>query len=138
MKNNTDKETIEAVLASDAPVPRGYYSQGVKVGGLLFVSGQLPLNTAGDVVGNTMAEQARQVLTNIQHVVEAAGGTLKDLVQVTIYITDMSRWSEVDAPYRAVLADVQVPPARAVIGVKELHFKAQIEIQAIAFLHPDN
>jgi len=126
----------EAVFTDQAPRPGGFYSQAVRAGQLLFVSGQLPLDSNGKVKGESAGEQARQAIQNVAAILSAAGATLADLVQVTIYVSDISQWSDVNAVYRELLKDVPVPPARAVVPVKEMHFGAQVEIQAVAVLPP--
>jgi 2-iminobutanoate/2-iminopropanoate deaminase len=115
-----------------APEPKGNYSQGILVGGLLFISGQLPLAPEGHLVGSTVAEQTKQALSNVKAILEAAGGTLSNLVQCTIYVSDITHWGEVDKVYGTFMSGVPVLPARAVVPVKEMHYGAQIEIQAIA------
>lgn len=74
----------QAISTTAAPTPRGYYSQAVRAGNFLFISGQLPFDTAGNLVGKNVTEQANQTLSNIRAILEAAGGTLSNLVQVTI------------------------------------------------------
>jgi 2-iminobutanoate/2-iminopropanoate deaminase len=122
----------EAVFTNQAPRPGGFYSQAVRAGDLLFVAGQLPLDLNGKVKGEGAGAQTRQALANVSAILGAGGATFADLVQVTIYVSDIEHWPEVNAAYKEVLKDVPVPPARAVVPVKELHFGAQIEIQAIA------
>jgi len=124
----------EAIKTRNAPQPRGHYSQAVRMGNLLFVSGQLPLVQDGTLVSGTMAEQCAQALENVRAIVEAAGGTIAEIVQCTIYVSDITHWTEVDGIYGAFFAEVPVLPARAVVPVKEMHYGAQIEIQAVAFL----
>jgi 2-iminobutanoate/2-iminopropanoate deaminase len=104
------------------------------MGNFLFVSGQLPFDRAGNLIRGSLAEEAAQALENIRVIVEAAEGTITDIVQCTIYVSDISHWSEVDGIYGAFFADVPVLPARAIVPVKELHYGAHIEIQAIAVL----
>jgi 2-iminobutanoate/2-iminopropanoate deaminase len=125
----------EAIKATSAPQPRGAYSQGVRIGSLLFVSGQLPIDRDGNLVNGTLAQETIQALENVRSIVEAAEGTLADIVQCTIYISDLSHWTEVDAVYGDFFSQVPVLPARAVVPVKEMHYGAHIEIQAIAFLN---
>src|SRR5260221_2146095 len=124
----------EAIKTTSAPEPRGHYSQAVRIGNLLFISGQLPIDRNGNVVKDTMAEEAGQALANIRAIVEAAKGTIADIVQCTIYISDIALWAEVNGIYGAFFSEVPVLPARAVVPVKEMHYGAHIEIQAIAFL----
>jgi 2-iminobutanoate/2-iminopropanoate deaminase len=125
----------EAIKTTFAPTPRGHYSQAVRVGSFLFVSGQLPVDRDGIVVKGTMAQEAAQALENIRAIVEAADGTIADIVQCTIYIRDIGYWEEVNGIYGAFFAKVAVRPARTVVPVKDMHYDAQIEIQAIAFLN---
>jgi 2-iminobutanoate/2-iminopropanoate deaminase len=117
-----------------APAPRGFYSQAVRNGNLLFISGQLPLDTSGNLVGATIAEHAIQTMKNIQAILEAAGGTLENLAQVTVYITDLAHWPEFNAIYERFLGQIAVPPARAVVPVNALNKGSLVEIQAIACL----
>jgi 2-iminobutanoate/2-iminopropanoate deaminase len=122
----------DAVFTDQAPRPGGFYSQGVRAGELLFVSGQLPMDLHGKIKGATAGEQARQALENVAAILRAGGATLANLVQVTIYVSDIEHWPEVNAVYKEILKDVPVPPARAVVPVKDLHYGAQVEIQAVA------
>ena len=100
----------------------------------MFISGQLPVDIEGKITGPTIREQTRQTLDNVRAILEAGGGKLADLVQVTIYIGDIEMWPEVNAVYQAFLAGVPVPPAPAIVPVNTLHHGALIEIQAIACL----
>jgi 2-iminobutanoate/2-iminopropanoate deaminase len=86
-------------------------------------------------VKGTLAQEAAQALENIRAIVEAADGAIADIVQCTIYISDIAHWTEVDGIYGAFFSEVPVLPARAVVSVKEMHSGAHIEIQAIAFLN---
>jgi 2-iminobutanoate/2-iminopropanoate deaminase len=86
-------------------------------------------------VKGTVAEEAAQALENIRAIVEAAQGTIADIVQCTVYISDIDHWGEVNGIYGAFFAEIPVLPARAIVPVKEMHYGARIEIQAIAFLN---
>jgi 2-iminobutanoate/2-iminopropanoate deaminase len=101
---------------------------------MLFISGQLPFDLQRHVVGHTPGQQTRQTLKNVLAILEAGGGQLSDLVQVTIYISDIDYWSEVNQVYLEFFSSVEVKPARAMVPVKELAGGAQVEIQAIAYL----
>jgi 2-iminobutanoate/2-iminopropanoate deaminase len=125
---------MRAIRTDSAPLPRGHYSQAVEAGGLLFVSGQLPLNLEGRMVNGSIADEAQQVLLNVSAIVSAAGGNARNLVQCTVYISDISLWPEVNEVYGRFFKDASVLPARAIVPVKELHHGARIEIQAIAVL----
>jgi reactive intermediate/imine deaminase len=125
---------IEAVHTSKKPA--GFYSSGVKAGGLLFIAGQMPFDDQGRLIGEDVGDQTRQAMRNIEAVAAAAGGSLRNLVQVTVYLTDISQWREFNAAYGEVMnaAGVTVLPARAAIPVKELSRGALLEIQALAWL----
>jgi 2-iminobutanoate/2-iminopropanoate deaminase len=123
----------EIVQAPGAPAAIGPYSHAVRAGGLLFCSGQIPLDPAsGELVGETPAEQARRCLENLSAVCEAAGTTLERAVRVTVYMTDLAAFIEVNEVYGSFFA--QEPPARAAVGVAQLPKGAQVEIDAIVAL----
>jgi 2-iminobutanoate/2-iminopropanoate deaminase len=124
----------KAIETANAPRPQGHYSQAVRVGHLLFVSGQLPFDQDANPVKGSIAEEASQALLNVRAIVQAAGGTITDIVQCIIYIADLSLWDEVNKVYGEFFAMAPVLPARAVVSVKELHYGARIEIQATAVL----
>jgi 2-iminobutanoate/2-iminopropanoate deaminase len=125
----------QRILTTAAPAPRGFYSQGVHNGNFVFISGQLPLDASGNVVSGGIAEHAEQTLKNVRAILESAGGTIDDLAQVTVYITDLAHWPEFNAAYERHLGAVKVPPARAVVPVSALNKGALCEIQAIAVLN---
>jgi 2-iminobutanoate/2-iminopropanoate deaminase len=123
----------EIVQAPGAPAAIGPYSHAVCVGELLFCSGQIPLDPAtGELVGETPAEQARRCLENLRAVCEAAGTTLRDAARVTIYMTDLAAFAEVNEVYASFFADD--PPARVTVGVAQLPKGAQVEIDAVVAL----
>src|SRR3972149_4115292 len=114
----------------NAPAAGGHYSQAIVHAGLVYVAGQLPIvpGRAEHVVGS-IEEQTEQVLRNIAAVLEAAGSSLSRTLQMTIYVTDISLWSRLNATYARILGDHK--PARAVVPVGALHYGYQIEVQAI-------
>ena len=122
---------MKTVQPSDQPRPKGHYSPGIVSNGLVFVSGQLPmdLKTREPFTGS-MEEQTELALRNVEAVLKEAGSELEDVVQMTIYISDIELWGEVNAAYARVMGDHR--PARAIVPVKDLHFDTKIEIQAIA------
>jgi 2-iminobutanoate/2-iminopropanoate deaminase len=123
----------EIVQAPGAPAAIGPYSHAVSAGGLLFCSGQIPLDPAGgELVGETPAAQARRCLENLSEVCEAAGTTLRSAVRLTIYMTDLAAFGEVNEVYASFFADD--PPARVTVGVAQLPKGAQVEIDAIIAL----
>lgn len=123
----------EIVQAPDAPAAIGPYSHAVCAGGLLFCSGQIPLNPAtGELMGETPAEQARRCLENLQAVCAAADALLVDAVRLTIYMTDLDAFAEVNEVYATFFpAD---PPARVTVGVAQLPKGAYVEIDAVVAL----
>ena len=125
----------EPVTALNAPAAVGPYSHAVRTGGLLFCSGQIPLDPdSGELVGATPAEQASQCLVNLQAVCAAAGATLADSVRLTVYMTDLGAFAEVNEAYAAFFEND--PPARVAIGVAALPRGAQVEIDAVVAM-PD-
>jgi len=123
----------ETVTAPDAPAAVGPYVHAVRAGGLLFCSGQIPLDPrTGDMVGNTAADQAGRCLENLAAVCQAAGTSLGEAVKVTIYMTDMSEFSSVNEVYASFFESS--PPARVAIGVSALPRGAQVEMDAIVAL----
>jgi 2-iminobutanoate/2-iminopropanoate deaminase len=123
----------EPVTASDAPAAIGPYVHAVAAGGLLFCSGQIPLDPrTGDIVGATPADQAGRCLENLAAVCHAAGVTLGDAVKVTIYMTDMSEFASVNEVYASFFESS--PPARVAIGVAALPRGAQVEMDAVVAL----
>ncbi len=124
----------QAVEAPDAPAAIGPYSHAVRVGGLLFCSGQIPLDPAsGEIVGDTPAAQAERCLRNLEAVCVAAGARLADAVRMTVYMTDLTAFAEVNETY-ATFFTGGGPPARVAIGVAALPRGAQVEIDAIVAL----
>jgi 2-iminobutanoate/2-iminopropanoate deaminase len=125
----------QSVSAEAAPAAIGPYVHAVVASGrLLFASGQIPLDPAsGEIVGATPAEQAHQCLTNLAAVAAAAGGSLAQAVKLTVYMTDLSAFAEVNEVYASFFTDVE-PPARVAVGVSALPRGAQVEIDAIIAL----
>jgi 2-iminobutanoate/2-iminopropanoate deaminase len=124
----------ETVTALRAPAAIGPYVHGVRTGGLLFCSGQIPLDAgSGELVGDTPPEQARRCLDNLAAVCEAAGATLADAVRITIYMTDLSAFGDVNEVYGGAFGDSE-PPARVAVGVAALPRGAQVEMDAIVAL----
>ncbi len=124
----------EIIQAAGAPPAIGPYSHAVRAGGLLFCSGQLPLDPAsGELMGASAGEQARRCLENLRAVCEAAGAALERAVSVSIYMTDLGAFAEVNEVYGAFFAGGE-PPARVTVGVAALPRGAYVEIDAIVAL----
>jgi 2-iminobutanoate/2-iminopropanoate deaminase len=123
----------EIVQAPGAPPAIGPYSHAVRVGGLLFCSGQIPLDpVTGELVGATAAEQARRCLENLRAVCDAAGTSLERAVRLTVCMTDLQAFAEVNEVYGSFFGDD--PPARVTIEVAGLPRGAQVEIDAVVAL----
>lgn len=133
MKNAGKKVSsgMQTVFTPNAPVPAGHYSQAIVHGGLIYVAGQLGIDPKRP--GHTPDDielQAEQALRNVANILIAAGSDLHYVLQMTIYLSDLSDWARVNAVYAAAMGDHK--PARAVVPVKELHYGFGIEIQCIA------
>ena len=118
------------IQTDNAPAAIGTYSQAVKAGTTVYLSGQIPLVPATmELVSEDFAEQATQVFENIKAVCEAAGGTTNDLVKVNIYLLDLGHFATVNEIMSKYFAKPY--PACAAIGIKELPKGAQIEIDGV-------
>ena len=118
-------------LGGDVPPPKGAYSPGVRAGEFVFVSGQVPRDPrTGELVGDDFATQARQTLANVRGVLEAAGASLRDVISVTVYVTNVDDWGTFDAVYREVFTPPF--PSRAVVGASLRGIL--VEISAVAYV----
>lgn len=126
---------IQPIHAPGTALPAGHYSQAIVHNGLVYVSGQLPMDLAtGARCTGSIEEQTEQVLANLRTVLEAAGSGLGHLVKVTVYVSDVAHWSAVNTVYARVLGAHR--PARAVVPTGPLHHGFLVEIEAVAAL-PD-
>jgi 2-iminobutanoate/2-iminopropanoate deaminase len=116
-----------------APAAVGPYSTAVSVGNILYTSGQLPIDPhTGDIIGDTVAQQAKQSLENLKTIIEKLGSDMKSLIKVTIFLTDMNCFSEFNHVYAEFFKDSY--PARSCVEVSNLPKGAQIEIEASALI----
>lgn len=123
----------DAVSTDRAPKAIGPYSQAVRAGGLLFVSGQVPLDPAtGALVEGDIAAQTHRVMQNVRAVLEAAGASLDAVVKTTIYLADLGDFKAVNEVYGSYFT--APAPARATVQVARLPLDARVEIDAIAKL----
>lgn len=123
--------TIQRINPDTLAAPGGHYSHAVIAGGLVFVSGQLPITPAGDKLNQaSFDDQTRQVLSNVAAALAAAGTGIAQLVQVRVYVTDIGHWPAFNAIYAEWAGDSR--PARAVVPVPLLHHGFLIEVEAIA------
>jgi 2-iminobutanoate/2-iminopropanoate deaminase len=118
------------VHSGKAPQAVGPYSQAVKIGKLLFVSGQLGLTIEGGFAGADIASQTRQSLENIKAILTEAGFTMDDVLKATIFLTDLNDFAQVNAIYQEYFAPPY--PARACVQVGRLPRDGQVEIEVIA------
>jgi 2-iminobutanoate/2-iminopropanoate deaminase len=125
----------ETVTAKGAPAAVGPYTHAVKAGGLVFLSGQVPIDPgSGTLVEGSIGDRTHRCLDNLAVVAAAAGASLDDAVRMGIYVTDMSTFKAVNEAYGSYFASD--PPARSTVGVAALPLGADVEIDAILAL-PD-
>jgi 2-iminobutanoate/2-iminopropanoate deaminase len=124
----------DPISTDSAPAAIGPYSQGMSTGGLLFCSGQIPLEpSSGELVKDDIEGQARRCLENLAAIAETAGGALANAVRCTVYLTDMNDFARVNEVYGEFFGGDD-PPARVAIGVAALPKGADVEIDAIVAL----
>ena len=127
----TDART--AVQTPDAAAAIGPYSQAVRVGQLLFVSGQIPLDpTTGMVVSDDVTQQTERVLQSLRAILDAAGASLSDVVRTTVFLTDLRDFERMNAVYATYFTEPA--PARSTVQVAALPKSVRVEIDAIAVL----
>jgi reactive intermediate/imine deaminase len=122
----------QIIATPHAPAAIGTYSQAVKVGDTVYLSGQIPLDPATMQLADGFDNQVRRVFDNLKAVCEAAGGSLDDLVKVNVYLIDLGHFAKVNEIMAAYLS--QPYPARAAVGVASLPRGAQIEIEGVMVL----
>ena len=125
--------TKQIISTANAPAAIGVYSQAVRVGNTVWVSGQIPLDPATkELVSGDMEAQMRQVFRNLKAIVEAAGAQLDDVVKATVYLIDLSHFALVNK----IMAEYfrEPYPARAAVGVAALPRGAQIEVECVVAL----
>lgn len=122
---------MQSVYLKDSPKPAGHYSPGIVHNGLVYVSGQLPMDLiTREPFAGPIDEQTELALRNVEAVLQQAGTDLNHVLQMTIYVSDIELWGKVNETYARVMGEHR--PARAIVPVKDLHFDTKIEIQAIA------
>ncbi|MFD1382874.1 RidA family protein [Rhodanobacter aciditrophus] len=123
----------QVIFSENAPAAIGPYSQAVRAGNTVYLSGQIPLVPATmEIVSDDVAEQTKQVFTNLQAVCEAAGGSLKDIVKLNIYMTDLGNFATVNEVMTQFFE--QPYPARAALGVRALPKDVAVEIEGVMVL----
>lgn len=125
-------DSIQTFAApSGMAAPRGHYSHATRGGGLVFVSGQLPVAPDGAVLNDAAFDvQAKQVLSNVEAALRGAGSAIDRLLQVRVYIVDIALWPAFNEIYAKWAGDAR--PARAVVPVPVLHHGCALEVEAVA------
>jgi 2-iminobutanoate/2-iminopropanoate deaminase len=119
------------ISTEKAPAAVGPYSQAVRIGDLVYTAGQIPLDPAtGTMVSGAIEVQTRQVLANMKAVLEAAGSGLDSIVKMTVFMTDLGQFAQMNAVYAESFPDA--PPARSAVEVSALPLGAMIEMEAAA------
>ena len=124
--------TKKVISTDKAPAAVGPYSQAIKTGNLLFVSGQIPINPATNTITGDIQSQTRQVLDNLRAVLAAGGGSLSDIVKTTVFLKSLNDFSTMNEVYRQYFIDS--PPARSTVEVAGIPKGALVEIEAIAIV----
>jgi 2-iminobutanoate/2-iminopropanoate deaminase len=123
----------ERVQTEKAPKAIGPYSQAIKANGMLFASGQVPIDPAtGEIIQGTIAEQTERVFQNLKAVLEEAGTSMDKVVKTTVFLADLSDFVEMNETYAKFFGEV--PPARSTVEVSRLPKDARVEIDLIALL----
>lgn len=121
----------EIISTENAPGAIGPYSQAVKTGGMIFCSGQIPIDPAtGDFVSDNVAEQTEQVLKNLEAVLKAGGAGLSNVVKTTVFLADMNDFTAMNEVYSRFFSENK--PARATVQAARLPRDARVEIECIA------
>ena len=121
----------KVINTSEAPAAIGPYSQAIEANGMLFISGQVPINPeTGKVEAETITEQTEQVMKNIEAILKEAGYTFADVIKSTCLLSDMANFKAMNEVYGSYYT--ANPPARAAFAVKELPLGVKIEIETIA------
>src|SRR5205085_9413958 len=123
------------IVTTEAPAAVGPYSQAIRVGNLVFCSGQIPLDPkTGEIVGRDITAQARQVMENISAVLRAEGLTFENIIKTTIFLTNLGDFQTVNELYASYFKSD--PPARSTLQVPALPKGANVEIEVIAMANP--
>lgn len=124
---------IEVINTNKAPAAIGPYSQGIKAGNLLFISGQMPLDPVSlQIVQGGIKDQTKQALENLKSILEEAGLSLNNVVKTTVFIKDMNDFSHMNEVYASYF--VETKPARSCVEVARLPKDVIVEIEAIAII----
>lgn len=122
----------QAVSTDKAPTAIGPYAQAIKIQGMVFTSGQIPIDPATkQIAGNTIQEQAKQVMTNLQAVLEEAGSSLDQVVKTTCFLADLNDFASFNEVYGGFFSG-DAPPARSTVQVAKLPMGVRVEVECVA------
>ncbi len=122
---------MKPIQTPEAPLPAGHYTQAIAHNGLVYVSGQLPVDPeTGEKRITSIEEQTSQALKNVAAILKAADSDLDQVIKATVYISDISLWDRVNKVYAEFFGAHR--PARAIVPTRDLHFGFQIEIEVVA------
>jgi 2-iminobutanoate/2-iminopropanoate deaminase len=120
------------ISTNNAPAAIGPYSQAIKAGNLVFVSGQIPIIPAtGEILRGDIKLQTKQALENLKHILDAAGSCIDNVVKTTVFMKDLNDYTAINDVYKEFFTDK--PPARAAVQAARLPRDVGVEIEAIAF-----
>jgi len=124
---------MEYIYIEGAKKPAGHYSPAVRKGNMLFISGQVPTNPyTGEKCFGSIREQTQQVLKNLDDILKAAGADKKDVMKMTVYVSDIAYWDEVNQVYSEYFGEHK--PARTIVPTRDLHYGFLVEMDAIAYI----
>ncbi len=125
--------SLKMIHTKDAPAAIGPYSQAIQAGGLLYTSGQIPLDVDGNIVAGGISEQTHQVFANLKAILKAANAEWDQVIKATVYIKDMNQFAQVNEIYATYFGDHK--PARSTVEVARLPRDVLVEIDFIVKLH---
>lgn len=125
--------TVEFIKTDKAPAAVGPYSQGTKVGNIIYTSGQLPIDPeTGEMLEGDIQDLTRLAIENVLAVLEEAGASLEDIVKLTVFVQDIEQFSSINEVYSEFFSDHK--PARSLVEVAKLPLAGEIEIEAVAVI----
>ncbi len=121
---------MEIIQTDKMPKSNGHYSQCIHHNGILYLSGQLPIDPGTKLIPKTIDEQTLQTLSNVELILKEAGSSKNEILQMRVYISDISLWDKVNIVYSKFFEDHK--PTRSIVPTRDLHFGCLIEIEATA------
>ncbi len=121
---------MNIIDSSQMPKSNGHYSMCIEHNGTLYTAGQLPIDPETEAIPESIEDQTQLVLEKIETIIQAAGSSKDQIIQMRLYVSDISLWSRINAVYAEFFGDHK--PVRAVIPTRELHYGCLIEVEALA------